>query len=414
MSADLSQDSSSQAQDLRPEIEQLFPAVAERAPTEAARILSDYPDPFIVEMLELLNPAMAQDVLDRLSESRRQAVLAVAPPETSRQWLRNDTYPEHTVGRLMQPPLAVFPPERTVAEAIEQIRHLSRHAMITYGFVTDPAERLLGVIVLRDMMLARPEQPVREIMLTDPFYLRPEMTLSDAMNAVLARHYPVYPVCDADGRLIGLLRGQMLFEAQAVELSAQPGSMVGVEAEERLTTPWTRSVRLRHPWLQVNLLTGFVAAAVVGLFQETIDRVLVLAVFLPVMISQSTNTGVQTLSVALRGITLGELHSGRERKMIIKETWLGFLNGALTGITAGVGMYIFAKMQGNPMALRLGGIVFLAVTGSCLFSGTAGALVPLVMRRFVSDPVTASSIVLTTITDVVSLAVFLGLATLLV
>jgi magnesium transporter len=315
-----------------------------------------------------------------------------------------DRAPDATVAR-------GFRPETTIAEATEQIRRLTRHAIITYGFVTDENEKLLGVIVMRDMLLGRPEQEMQEIMLRDPFYLQPGMTLTEAMNAVLARHYPVYPVCDGAGKLVGLLRGQMLFEAQAVELSAQPGSMVGVEKQERLTTHWLRSLRFRHPWLQVNLISGFIAAAVVGYFQDTIDRILVLAVFVPVLIGQSSNTGVQTLSVALRGMTLGELHSGRARTLVAKETWLGFLNGLLTGVTAGIGMFVFATLQKNPQAWLLSLVVFLAVTGSCLLSGICGALVPLTMRRFGADPVTASSIVLTTITDVASLAVFLGLAT---
>ena len=152
--------------------------------------------------------------------------------------------------------------------------------------------------------------------------------------------------------------------------------MVGVEKEERLTTHWTRSMRFRHPWLQVNLISGFIAAGVVGYFQDTIDRILALAVFVPVLIGQSSNTGVQTLSVALRGMTLGELHAGRARALVAKETWLGLLNGALTGITAAAGMFLFAKMQANPSALLLAWVVFLAVTGSCLLSGVAGALVP--------------------------------------
>ena len=399
------------AQDLTPELEQLFHAVVERAPRDAARLLDGYPETFVVDMLELLNPAMAVDVLECLPDNRQQAVLAAAPPETSRQWMRNESYPEHTIGRLMQPPLAVFRPETTIGEAIEQIRLLARHSIITYGFVTDKTEKLLGVIVMRDMMLGRRDQALAEIMLPNPFYLQPGMTLTEAMNAVLARHYPVYPVCDAHGQLLGLLRGQMLFEAQAVELSAQPGSMVGVEKEERLTTHWTRSLRFRHPWLQVNLVSGFIAAAVVGYFQDTIDRILALAVFVPVLIGQSSNTGVQTLAVALRGMTLGELSRGRARALVLKETWLGLLNGALTGVTAALGMFLFAKMQANPSALLLALVVFLAVTGSCLLSGIAGALVPLIMRKCGADPVTASSIVLTTITDVASLAVFLGLAT---
>lgn len=403
--------SSPDPEELTPELERLFRALVGRAPREAAKLLDGYPETFVVTMLELLNPAMAVDVLECLPDNRQEAVLAAAPRETSRQWMRNEAYPEHTIGRLMQPPLAVFRPETTIAEATEQIRRLTRHTIITYGFVTDEEEKLLGVIVMRDMLLGRREQAVEEIMLENPFYLQPEMTLTEAMNAVLARHYPVYPVCNPRGQLIGLLRGQMLFEAQAVELSAQPGSMVGVEKQERLTTPWTRSLRFRHPWLQVNLVSGFIAAAVVGYFQDTIDRILALAVFVPVLIGQSSNTGVQTLSVALRGITLGELHSGRARRLVAKETWLGFLNGLLTGVTAGLGMLLFAKLQGNPQAWLLAWVVFLAVTGSCLLSGIAGALVPLIMRKCGADPVTASSIVLTTITDVASLAVFLGLAT---
>lgn len=407
----LPETASTNSQQIEPELQRLFRAVVERGPREAVEMLADYPETFVVDMLELLNPAMAQDVLDCLPDARRQAVIAAAPPATSRQWMRNDAYPEHTIGRLMQPPLAVFTPETTIFEATELIRQLSRLAIITYGFVIDDDDKLLGVVVMRDMMLGRPNQTLREIMLTDPFYLNPRMTLTEAMNAVLARHYPVYPICDENARLLGLLRGQMLFEAQAVELSAQPGSMVGVEKQERLTTPWIRSLRFRHPWLQVNLVSGFIAAAVVGYFQGTIDRILVLAVFVPVLIGQSSNTGVQTLSVALRGLTLGELRRGRERHLVIKETWLGFVNGALTGVTAAIGMFVFAKFQGNSQALLLSLVVFLAVTGSCLMSGIAGALVPLIMRKCGADPVTASSIVLTTITDVVSLAVFLGLAT---
>jgi magnesium transporter len=402
---------SSEPQELTPELENLFRALVERAPREAARLLDDYPEKFIATMLELLNPAMAVDVLEHLPDARQQAVLAAAPAETARQWMRNETYPEETIGRLMQPPLAVFRPETKIGEAIEQIRRLARHTIITYGFVIDETEKLLGVIVMRDMMLGQRHQRLDEIMLRNPFFLEPGMTLTEAMNAVLARHYPVYPVCDGRGQLVGLLRGQMLFEAQAVELSAQPGSMVGVEKEERLTTHWARSLRFRHPWLQVNLVSGFIAAGVVGYFQDTIDRILVLAVFVPVLIGQSSNTGVQTLSVALRGMTLGELHSGRARHLVLKETWLGFVNGLLTGVTAAAGMLAFAKFQGNPQAFKLAWVVLLAVTGSCLLSGIAGALVPLIMRKCGADPVTASSIVLTTITDVASLAVFLGLAT---
>ena len=211
-----------------------------------------------------------------------------------------------------------------------------------------------------------------------------------------------------------MVRGRTLFQEQAFEISAQAGSMVGVEREERLSTPWSRSLRFRHPWLQLNLLTAFVAAAVVGVFQDTIDKLVVLAMFLPVLAGQSGNTGCQALAVTLRGLTLGELRSGRERALVLKEMLLGLLNGTMVGVTAGLGMFAVASTQGNPQAGMLGLVVFLAMIGSCVVSGLSGALIPLTLRRLGLDPATASSIFLTTATDVASMGLFLSLATLLV
>jgi magnesium transporter len=205
-----------------------------------------------------------------------------------------------------------------------------------------------------------------------------------------------------------------MFEEQAYEISAQPGRMVGVDKEERLATPWTRSLKFRHPWLQLNLLTAFVAAAVVGVFQGTIDRIVILAAFLPVLAGQSGNTGCQALAVTLRGMTLGELPPGRERMLVMKEALLGLLNGVLVGVMAGIGMYVFARMQSNSNAFLLGTIVVFAMTASCIVSGIAGALIPLTLRKLGADPATASSIFLTTATDVASMGLFLGLATWLV
>jgi magnesium transporter len=247
-------------------------------------------------------------------------------------------------------------------------------------------------------------------MLREPFSLDPDLELTEAMRLVVHRHYPVYPVCDGTGRLLGQVRGQSLFEARAIEISAQAGQMVGVEEGERLSTPLGRSLRSRHPWLQLNLLTCFVAAAVVGVFQETLDRIVVLAAFLPVLAGQSGNTGSQALAVALRGMTLGDLGAGGERKLVVKEGLLGLLNGLLTGLSAGIGMCLYAHFQGQPEALTLGLVVWLAMTASCVVSGLAGAIIPLALQRFGADPATASGIFLTTATDVISIGAFLGLA----
>ena len=302
----------------------------------------------------------------------------------------------------------------SVATTIEQLRELTKEHLVTYCFVTDTAGMLVGVVTMRDLLLNAHESRLGEFMLRDIFSLRPDTPLLDAMRATISRHYPVYPVCGDDGKLVGLVRGQALAEAQAFELSAQAGSMVGVGKEERLATPVWRSFLFRHPWLQLNLLTAFVAAAVVGMFEDTLQQIVILAVFLPVLAGQSGNTGCQALAVALRAMTLGELKPGREWKAIAKEATLGLANGALVGLTAGAGMVIYAHTMDNPVPWKLGWIVLLAMIGSCVVSGACGALVPTVLRRFGADPATASSIFLTTATDVVSMGLFLGLASWLI
>ena len=189
--------------------------------------------------------------------------------------------------------------------------------------------------------------------------------------------------------------------------------MVGVEKEERLATPLGRSLKLRHPWLQINLLTAFVAAAVVGAFEGTLERLVILAVFLPVMAGQTGNTGCQALAVTLRGMTLGELKPGLVGRLVAKEGLLGLSNGILVGLTAGAGMAFYALQQGEANPWLMGFVVFFAMTVSCAVAGVAGALIPLALKRFGADPATASSIFLTTASDVASMGVFLGLATIL-
>lgn len=315
-----------------------------------------------------------------------------------------------TAGDLMSPPVGVFRRDMTVAETIERLREMTREAFITYCYVTDDHGKLEGLVVMRDMLLASPDATLGEIMLQNVFSLPETMPLGDALKAALSKHFPVYPVCDAEGRLKGLIRGDTLFAEQAIEISAQAGSMVGVEKEERLNTPLPRSLKLRHPWLQLNLVTAFAAAAVVGYFEETINHLVILAVFLPVMAGQSGNTGCQALAVALRGMTLGDVKSGQERRLVVREGLLGFMNGILVGLTAGIGMFVYAKMQHQDNPLLLAAIVMAAMVGSCVISGLSGALIPLTLKRLGADPATASSIFLTTATDVASMGIFLSLA----
>jgi magnesium transporter len=392
----------------------LISDVKARSAQDAATLLAEHPAPTISTVLLELNPGLAQDVLAELPGGLQDAVLHAVAPEVAQQWKRNQAYPRGSIGRLMEPVYAVFHPAMTVAQTVEKLRALIKVAFITYGYITDEAGKLRGLITMRDLLFASDDARLETLMLRRVFTLKPETLLNDAMRSVLDRHYPAYPVCDANGVLIGLVRGQAMFEEQAIEITAQVGSLVGVEKEERLATPLSQSFRYRHPWLQLNLLTAFVAGAVVAIFQGTVDRLVILAVFLPVLAGQSGNTGCQALAVTLRGITLGELKAGKERELVIKEASLGLYNGALTGLVAGVGMLVMAMLQGNPNALELAIVVWAALVGACVTSGVCGAMIPITLKRFGLDPATASSIFLTTATDVVSMGMLLGLAALFI
>ncbi|MEO7324245.1 MAG: magnesium transporter [Dokdonella sp.] len=377
---------------------------------DAVARLSPLPDAAIARLLHTLGPGRAVAVLDRFGPERRRLIAFAAGQDEHGQWLHGQDWREGTVGRLMEPAPAVFAAHASVSDVIATLRPVVSHTLVTYVFVVDDAKRLIGLVAFRELAFAQPTQQLQEIMVARPFALRPDADVFEAMREVVKRHYPVYPVCDADGRLLGLVRGAVLFEEQAFEISAQAGAMVGVEREERLTTPWRRALRFRHPWLQVNLVTAFVAASVVGLFQGTVNRIVLLAVFIPVLSGQCSNTGCQALAVTLRGMTLGELNPSRARGLLWKEAWLGFLNGSLTGLVAAAGMFWLAHHQQHPQALTLAAITFIAMAGSCAVSGFAGAAVPMTLKRLGADPATASSIFLTTATDVVSMGLFLGLA----
>ncbi len=385
-----------------------------RPASEAAKQLAVIDAATAYDALAALNPAFAQDILAVLPSIQRQTIINAAPPEIAQQWRRNQSFAQGAVGRLMEPAVGVFAPATTVGGAVEALRALIKSAFITYGYVTDATGKLLGIVTMRDLLFAQQDTTLGEIMLTNVFALSPQSRISDAMRLTLNRHYPVYPVCNDEGKLLGLVRGQTIFESEAFEITAQAGSMVGVEKEERISTPMLQSFKYRHPWLQLNLLTAFLAGGIVAMFQGTIDRLVILAAFLPVLAGQSGNTGCQAMAVTLRGITLGEIKQGDGKKLVFKEGLLGAMNGTPIGVIAAVAMFITATAQHSPHAFMLSLVTFLAMVGACMVSGVSGAIVPLTLKRYGADPATASSIFLTTSTDIVSMGLLLGLATVLV
>ncbi len=387
---------------------QLAEQIREASAADAAELLRDLP------------PAQQQQVLAELPPDQALAITShlTAPPASAGEGpVELDLVDHagvgdsHTIEELLVAPTAVLGPQTTVAGALDYLVQASADTTITYIYVVGPEGRLLGTVAMRDLLLGRPGQRLSEVMTTEPFAFALDTPLPEAIQQALRRRHRIYPVVDEDGCLLGLVYGWQLFERMASELSLQTGSMVGLSREERVGTGIWPAFRMRHPWLQVNLVTAFAAAFVVGIFEDTIAQIVALAVFLPVLAGQSGNTGCQALAITLRGMTVGEIEDIPVSRLLRKEMTLGAMNGFVVGCVAAAAMWAYASMSGAENPLVLGLVILIAMVGACVGSGIFGVLVPLTLRRFGADPATASSIFLTTFTDILGMGLMLFLAT---
>jgi magnesium transporter len=274
-------------------------------------------------------------------------------------------------------------------------------------FVVDEEMRLIGRVEIQDLAMAEQAQTLREI--TRP--LIAAVTDFDPREDLvkILQHQPIteLPVVNHSGRFVGVIRQAALVSAIESETSVDIQTMVGASRDERALSGPVFAVRKRLPWLQVNLLTAFLAAAVVGLFESTIAKFTALAVLLPVVAGQSGNAGLQALAVTMRGLVLREISPRQWPRMVWKEASVGLANGLAVAATTAVGVWFWSGSIG------LVTVITSAMVASMVIAGVSGALVPIMMRRFGQDPAQSSSIVLTTITDVAGFSSFLGIATLL-
>lgn len=389
-------------------IAELVEKIKGQSPKSAAESLANLPAEEIRFVLSQLPQEQVLAVASHLPEGVFPEIADIRAATVS-----STTGTEKTIGELMAPAPAVLPVEYTAAEAVAFLVKTKDISNITYIYVTAD-EALAGVVVMRDLILAKPAQSLSEIMVSEPFAFEPGTTIAEAISEALARHYPMYPVVNEERRIVGVVRGWQIHERIAAELSGQAGAQVGVAREEQVTTSVLQAFRMRHPWLQVNLLTAFAAAFVVGMFEDTITQVVALAAFLPVLAGQSGNTGCQALAITLRGLTLGKLRNYPVGKLLRKEILLGALNGLLVGLVAGAAMWAYAAMSGEPHPILLGLVILIAMIGACIGSGIFGVLVPLTLKKMGADPATASSIFLTTFTDIIGMGLMLFLATTLI
>jgi magnesium transporter len=277
--------------------------------------------------------------------------------------------------------------------------------MVFYLYVVDDRRHLVGVVSLRRLLLVSPETPLKRIMTADLISARVDMDQEEVARQVAAYNLLAIPVVDEENKLVGIITVDDVIDVIKDEATEDIYRLAGVAGDERAFTPAKESFRKRLPWLGINLLTAFLAAAVVGLFEGTIDLFPVLAVFMPIVAGMGGNAGTQTLTVVVRGIALGELTWSNSRKALLKEVVVGLGNGIVLGAAAALIVWL---VRGNP---TLGLVLGMAMIINMFVAAAAGTLVPLGLRAASIDPALASSVFITTMTDMFGFFSFLGLAT---
>ena len=388
---------------------ELATAVLESLPPErSAQLLSKLAPREAGGFLEEMSPDDAVDVLERLPRREQAELLEQLPREEAQLFQRLITYPPDTAVGIMSPEVVALSKEMTVEEAIERLRRAAEEAeTIYYAYVVDREGRLLGVLTMRDLILSPPERRLEELMITDVVKVEATQDVEEVARLFDRYNFLALPVVDSEGRLLGIVTMDDVLDVMQREATEDMHKLVGVAVEEQVFSPIPASLKRRLPWLYINLLTAFVAAGVVALFEGTIARMAALAVFMPIIAGQGGNAGVQTVTVIVRGIALGEIEPGEGGRALAKELALGALHGLLIGAPVAV---VAALWQGDPW---LGLVVGLAMFLNLIIAGIFGAAIPLGLRLLGLDPALSASIFLTTATDVFGFLFLLGLATFL-
>jgi magnesium transporter len=380
-------------------------AVSELGPEAGAALLATRSAEEIAKLTQEIESDDAAALIDHLPEELSAAVLDLMRPKQSGEVENLLEYDEQTAGRIMNPQVFALSEDLTVGEAITELQGNRDVEMVFYLYVVDERRHLVGVTSLRRLLLVSPETPLKRIMTTDLISARVDMDQEEVARQVASYNLLAIPVVDEENKLVGVITVDDIIDVIKDEATEDIYRLAGVAGDERPFTPAGESLRKRLPWLGVNLVTAFVAASVVALFEGTIERITVLAVFMPIVAGMGGNAATQTLTVIVRGIALGDLTWSNSRKALVKEAVVGVGNGVVLGLIAAL---VAWGTRGNPV---LGLVLCAAMIINMFVAATAGTLVPLGLRAANVDPALASSVFITTLTDVFGFFSFLGLAT---
>lgn len=374
--------------------------------TVREEVLAHLDEAQIAHFLSMLDSDDAVDLIGELDEDEQARILLAVPAKDRLILEQGLTFPEYSAGRLMQRELVVVPSHWTVGQTIDFLRTVRDLPDDFYAiYVVDPAHRPVGELVLSHLLRAKRPVRVSDIMRKD--FRRVPVAMDQEEVALLFRQYGLVaaPVVAEDERLLGVITVDDVVDVIDEEAEEDLMRLGGVSEVDLYGTFWD-TARARLPWLLVNLGTAFVSASVIGLFEATIEKVVALAVLMPIVASMGGNAGTQTLTVAVRALAMRDLDTRNAMRFVAKEALVGSFNGLTFAVlVAGVSAAWFQDFE-------IAAVIACAMVVNLLVAGLVGTLVPLGLQRIKVDPAVASGVFLTTVTDVVGFFVFLGLATL--
>lgn len=380
-------------------------ALSELGPEAGAALLRERTAEEIVKLAQELPSDDAAALIDYLPEELSATVLELLQKRPAGGDVGDLLeYAEQTAGRIMNPKVFALAEDMTASEAITALQGSRDVEVVFYLYVIDARRHLVGVVSLRRLLLVSPETPLKRIMTTDLISVRADMDQEEVARLVASYNLLAIPVVDEENKLVGVITVDDVIDVIKDEATEDVYRLAGVASDDRVFSRASESLRKRLPWLLINLATAFLAASVVGLFKGTIDKVVALAIYMPVVAGMGGNAATQTLTVIVRGIALGELTWSNSRKALLKEAAVGVGNGVACGAIGALVAWLFSS---DPM---LGAILAMAMIINMFVAATAGTLIPLMLRALKVDPALASSVFITTLTDVFGFLSFLGLA----
>ena len=374
----------------------------------AADLLEELDTPEAAAMLAQMPADEAADIIVHLESGARADLMEAMPDEHAGYIQSLLAYPPDSAGGLMTTNVATLPGGITSGEAIESLRRLHETLDdLSYVYVVDDLGRLIGVVSFRELVFARPGRGLDEVMVPRPVAVRPETDREDIADLIQRYGYFSLPVVDHRGMLLGMVAIDDVIEAVQAEASEDIAAMVGAGIDETLYTPIRRSIRMRLPWIALNLGMAFLVAGAVSRFEPVIERVAVLAAYMPVVALLGGNSGAQSQAVLIRAMAIESIPAQLVRRVLWRESLIGFLNGLAIGALSGS---IAALLTGE---VRIGLVIGLAALTNMTIANLAGTGIPILLDKLGQDPALASNIFLTLVTDMVGFAGFLAIATLM-